>query len=244
MHPRFLPFVLVASTSLSLGWSLQACSGDAADSIGTTDSDASADTGAPIDGDDGASPDAATPGDDAGTSDDARSSEDVGASDDASSSGDATTDAGCTDPVAADINGAEACKTLAFGVGALAFEASDPNGPKTNGGAIPAGIYDVSRAERDTPKGSWRETLVFDGTNKFTRTRQIDTGSGNGLGPVTHVAGTYTTAGNQITFATECMADGGKAGDTTLPYGVTKDACGRTSFFLTVTGARITYTQR
>lgn len=243
MRSRFFPVFLVSLASFA--WGVQACSSDAADPVDTTGNDAAANghdaTSGNDDPRDGSSSEDATSHDDAGNEDDG-SSDDAGSLPDAN---DASTDAGCTDPVAADLNGTEACKALAFGVAALAFEASDPKGPKANGGAIPAGIYDVSRAERDTPKGSWRETLVFDGTNKFTRIRQIDTGSGNGLGPVTHASGTYATNGNEITFTTTCAngeeKDGGK---TTLPYGVTADACGHTNFFFTATGLRITLKQR
>lgn len=244
MRSRFLPVFLV--TLASFAWGVQACSGDAADPGDTTGDDASANGGDATTGNgdprDGGSVDDATASDDATTPDDAG---DDGGSDDAGSledASDASTDAGCTDPVAADLNGPEACKALPFGAPAVAAQASDENGPPTNGGAIPAGIYDATRFERlSVIKGTWRETLVFDGTDKFTRTRQIDTGSGNGLGPVSSASGTYSTNGNQITFADTCPS----AKSSARSYGVTKDACGHTVVVLGEAGGiRVTYTQR
>lgn len=158
-----------------------------------------------------------------------------------------TADTGaCTTPVAANLDGTESCKTLPFGTAAVNFVAVDPQGPDTMGGTLPAGIYDVTSAERTTPKGSWRETLVVDGAGKFTRIRQLDTGTGNGLGPITYVSGSYTTSGSDITFVTECVMGGtGKVGDkTTLPFGVAMDGCQHARFFFSFTGFRVTLTQR
>jgi hypothetical protein len=111
---------------------------------------------------------------------------------------------------------------------------------------LPPGIYDVTLYERTSEKGSWRETLALDGT-RFTRIRQIDTGSGTGsLGPVTYRSGTYTAGPNGLVLTFDCAFDdttASDAGSSTVPYEVVKNGC-ESSMRYGGTGIRTTLKRR
>ncbi len=144
---------------------------------------------------------------------------------DASTGDSSTTDSGCT-YTAPNVDGGGQCGTYAFGTAAV--NASTLQTVTFNGGALPPGIYDVTVYQRMTEKGSWRETLALDGT-RFTRIRQVDTGSGTGsLGPVTYRSGTYTTGPNGLVLTFDCAFDdttAADAGSSTVQYEVVKNGC-------------------
>lgn len=142
------------------------------------------------------------------------------------STGDSSTDSGCV-YTAPNVDGGGKCGTYVFGTAAV--NASTPQaGGAYDGGTLPPGIYDVTVFERASEKGSWRETLALDGT-RFTRIRQIDTGSGTGsLGPVTYRSGTYTTGANGLVLTFDCAFDdtaASDAGSNTVPYEVVQNGC-------------------
>lgn len=145
---------------------------------------------------------------------------------DASTGDSSTADSGCvyTPP---NVDGGGKCGTYAFGTAAVNASTPQAGGAYT-GGALPPGIYDVTVLERASEKGSWRETLALDGT-RFTRIRQVDTGSGTGsLGPVTYRSGTYTTGPNGLVLTFDCAFDdttAADAGSNTVPYEVVKNGC-------------------
>lgn len=143
------------------------------------------------------------------------------------------------------VDGGGVCGTYAFGTPAA--NASVPvDGGAYTGGAIPPGVYDVTLYERNSSQtGSWRETLALDGT-RFTRIRQVDTGSGGA--PVTYRSGTYTqtdAGGLLLTF--DCAFDGdagSDSGSNTIPYEVVKNGCADTTFRYGGTGIRTTLKRR
>ena len=94
-------------------------------------------------------------------------------------------------------------------------------GNSYDGGTLPPGVYDAVLAERASGVGgSWRETFVVDGTNRFTRIRQIQATADGGLGPITYRSGTYTLSGGSIQLAYDCARSDATdidAGPDTLP---------------------------
>ena len=154
----------------------------------------------------------------------------------------------CDDPPATVVlDGGGPCGTLPFGEPAAPFGGVMGDGGAFTGGTLPPGIYDAKLAERGSGQGgSWRETFVVDGT-RFTRIRQIDTGSGGGPGPVTYRSGTYTTNGQTITLSYDCAQSGDAgvdAGQDNLPFDVVPGACGRSAYRYGATGIRITLERR
>lgn len=153
-------------------------------------------------------------------------------------------DSGCV-YVAPNTDGGGVCGTHAFGTAAVNATNAQDGGAYT-GGAIAPGIYDVSLYERGSAQvGSWRETLALDGT-RFTRTRQIDTGSGSGVGPVTYRSGTYAMNGQQLVLTFDCAVDGdagSDAGSNTIVYEVVKNGC-ETSIRYGAAGIRTTLKRR
>ena len=70
---------------------------------------------------------------------------------------------------------------------------------------------------------------MVDGTNRFTRIRQIQASADGGLGPVTYRSGTYTLTGGSIRFDYDCAKNDATeldAGADTLPYDVVPGKCG------------------
>ncbi len=126
---------------------------------------------------------------------------------------------------APDLNGPGPCGTQDFGEPAAAFGPVNPDAGTTyTGTELVDGIYDAVNAERASgSSGSWRETFVVKG-NRFTRIRQINTGSGGGAGPITYRSGTFTylvSGGEQLIRMTyDCAQSGDSAvdaGDDSLP---------------------------
>lgn len=154
---------------------------------------------------------------------------------------------GCAAPAPA-LDAGGGCGTMEFGAPAAAFGAV-VGGSTYVGGALQAGIYDATGAERASAlKGSWRETFVIDGAGHFTRIRQIDTGASDASqGPVTRRSGTYTTTGTNITLTYDCALSDGvvvDAGMDTLPFdALTTGTCGA-SYRYGATGIRITLKRR
>lgn len=146
-----------------------------------------------------------------------------------------------TTPAVPDLNGANQCGAIDFGLPAAMFEpVKDDAG--LDGGALPSGIYDTVTAERASGnKGSWRETIVLADNGHFTRTRQIDPGTGN-LGPITYRSGTYSMSGNQITMTDDCSST--DQGGSTLPYNVVTDECGLPMLQYSATGFRFSLKRR
>ncbi|MBX3208574.1 MAG: hypothetical protein KF764_26310 [Labilithrix sp.] len=112
------------------------------------------------------------------------------------------------------------CGTTPFGEPAAAFGPVDATDPDYKGTTLADGIYDAINAERASAlSGSWRETLVVKG-NRFTRVRQVDTGSGSGLGAISYRAGTieYGASGTpqQVRFTYDCA----QTGDNPVDAGV------------------------
>lgn len=221
---RFFPLVVLVTFAGSAAFAIQACSSDSPGG-GNTGTDAGSSSGNPP-----------RPEGDASVVSDM----------DASKRDSSTTeDAGCT-PVAASLDAGGGCGTAEFGAVAAPFTGVDAgDGGDYMGGAFPAGIYDAVGAERASGNnGSWRETFVSDGNGRFTRIRQIDTGSGGG--PVSRRSGTYTTAGKNIKFTYDCaQADGAPidAGSDELPYEVLTAGCAAT-YRYGATGIRITLKRR
>ncbi len=159
----------------------------------------------------------------------------------------ATTPDACAAPLPS-IDAGGGCGTMEFGAPAAAFGAV-VGGSTYVGGALQAGIYDATGAERASAlKGSWRETFVIDGAGHFTRIRQVDTGASDAsLGPVTRRSGTYTTSGTNITLTYDCAQSDGvvvAAGMDTLPFdALSSGACGA-SYRYGATGIRITLKRR
>jgi len=157
---------------------------------------------------------------------------------------------GCSDVTLAVpiLSGPHACGAIDFGRPPAPFTPVDADADSTmTGGTIPPGIYDVVGAERLSGNaGSWRETIVVGADGHFTRTRQIDTGSGT-PGPVTYRSGTLTTSGSDLTFTEDCYVNGtdpGTPGTTTLPYEVVTGSCGESTLQYTATGFRFTLVAR
>lgn len=220
--------IVVVLATLAAGGSalLGACGNDTATIPDETDS------GSSSSGDGGGSSgdiDSGSSGNDGGTNGDGSTSE----------------DSGCTNPPPV-LDGGGPCGALDFGAPAAPFGGVD-GGNAYAGGTFAPGIYDAVGAERGSGLGgSWRETFVVDGTGRFTRTRQIDTGTSGGPGPVTQRSGTVTTAGTNATFTYDCAVSGGAgvdAGADTLPFEVVKDGCNVT-YRYGATGIRVTLKRR
>lgn len=152
---------------------------------------------------------------------------------------------------APDLNGSGACGTIDFGEPAANFGAVDTNDPDYKGTVLPDGIYDAINAERGSANGgSWRETFVVKG-NRFTRTRQVNTGGGGGPGPISYRSGTLEIepSGEQqkIKFTYDCAKSGDNnvdAGADTLPFdAVVADDCG-VRYRYGATGIRVTLRRR
>jgi hypothetical protein len=175
------------------------------------------------------------------------SSSSGGASSSSSSGG--ATDAGCGTPPVPVLDGGGPCGTTGFGSALVTFVQTDAGSDQGyDGGALEPGTYDAVFAERSsTLRGSWRETLVIDALQNYTRTRQIDSGSDAGLGPVTYRSGKLSTAGNQLTLQESCAVSGDAgvaAGRTTLPFDTQSDSCGTVNLRFGVTGIRVTLKKR
>lgn len=157
-------------------------------------------------------------------------------------------DAGCTSkaPAPPVADGGFGCGTMDFGKIAAPFTGVDEDAGNTyDGGAFLPGIYDAVGAERlSASGGSWRETFVVDSNGRFTRVRQIDTGSGPGA--VTRRSGTVTVKGSEATFTYDCaQSDGGfvEAGADTLPFEVVEKDC-ETRYRYGASGFRLTLVRR
>ncbi|MFO0665342.1 MAG: hypothetical protein U0174_15415 [Polyangiaceae bacterium] len=154
-------------------------------------------------------------------------------------------DASCSDY---SLQGAEKCGAMPFGALTVPFSAVDPgDGGGYQGGPLVPGIYDATLAERASGlSGSWRETFVLGCDGKFTRTRQIDTGSGPGN--VSHRSGTLTMNGATGVFTYTCYYSGDAgpldAGVDNLPSEFIKGGDGKYLFRYGVTGIRITLKRR
>lgn len=161
-------------------------------------------------------------------------------------------DAGCTyvpaPPVA---DGGGQCGTIEFGRNAVVFGGVDAGDTGFNrGGVIPPGIYDTALAERGSGSGgSMRETVVILPNGRFTRVRQLDSGSGNGVGPVTRRSGSYAyTDAGVVTFTYDCATsngtDAGAPGADSLPYEYVELACGKGVYRYGLTSLRFTLERR
>ncbi len=146
-------------------------------------------------------------------------------------------------------DGGLACGTLEFGKAAAPFgpvDAGDP-GPY-RGGVIPPGIYDAVIAERNSGAGgSFRETLVVLPNGRFTRTRQLDTSSGGGAGPLSRRSGTYKYSDAGVTFTYECATNNDAyidAGSDTFPYEFVGDSCGKGVYRFGLANLRFTLERR
>lgn len=174
-----------------------------------------------------------------------------GSSSSSSSSGGADGgDGGCTGtgPATPVLDGGGACGTVTFGLPAAAFGPVDVDaGNSYDGGTLPPGVYDAVLAERASGVGgSWRETFVVDGTNRFTRIRQIQATADGGLGPITYRSGTYTLSGGSIQLAYDCARSDATdidAGPDTLPYDVVPGKCGP-RYRYGATGIRVSLERR
>jgi len=169
-------------------------------------------TATPSDGDAAAGKDGGggTTGDDGGGTTD----------EDSGGGGEEETDAGdrCIGKYEApNVNGPGPCGTIDFGEPAANFGAVNADaGTEYVGKNLADGIYDAVNAERasGSTSGSWRETFVVKG-NRFTRIRQVDTGSGNGPAPVSYRSGTFQYDGaEQLIKLTYDCAQTGDAGLT------------------------------
>ncbi|AKU93558.1 hypothetical protein AKJ09_00222 [Labilithrix luteola] len=168
------------------------------------------------------------------------SSSDLDAGTDAADAADAAVDCP-TAPAAPDVDGPNKCGALDFGLPPAKFQpVKDDAG--LNGGTLPPGIYDTVVAERATgTKGSWQETIVLANNGRFTRTRQIDPGTGN-LGVLSYGSGTYSVSGNQLTMTDDCSSTDQRR--STLPYNVVTDECGLPMLQYSFTGFRLTMKRR
>jgi hypothetical protein len=154
---------------------------------------------------------------------------------------------------APNLNGSGPCGTIAFGEPAASFGPVDPNAGTTyDGTELADGIYDAINAERasGSNKGSWRETFVVKG-NRFTRVRQVDTGSGGGVGPISYRSGTFaydTSGAQQLIKLTYDCAKTGDAGatpaDDNLPSDAVVSADCSARFRFGASGIRITLRRR
>jgi hypothetical protein len=232
---RLFPLVLMISLAGTTALVLQACGSDSAsgdDTGGDAGGRAEAGTGSETSNKPGTETDGSVADDDASTTNDSGTGDDGGC--------EATT-------VSLDAGGG--CGTLEFGAVAVPFSGFDASaGNDYAGGAFPAGIYDAVLAERSSANaGSWRETFVSDGNGRFTRIRQINTGSGGGPGPVSRRSGTYAVSGKDVTFTYDCAQNDNVAitvpGSDTLPYEVVTDTCNAT-YRTGVTGIRISLRRR
>lgn len=145
------------------------------------------------------------------------------------------------------VNGPRACGASDFGKPAAAFSAMNAGGGAMTGGTLPPGTYDVIVAERATgTSGAWRETLVVGANGRFTRTRQIDPGTGN-AGPVTYRSGTLSVNGSDLTLTEDCYVNGATPGTPvtgTVPYKVIDGPCGEVMLQYTEPGFRFTLVAR
>ncbi|MBN9164715.1 MAG: hypothetical protein BGO98_29985 [Myxococcales bacterium 68-20] len=148
------------------------------------------------------------------------------------------------------LNGPRACGASDFGKPAAAFSSMNGGGGAMTGGTIPPGTYDVIVAERATgTTGAWRETLVVGADARFTRTRQIDPGTGN-AGPVTYRSGTLSVNGSDLTLTEDCYVNGATPGTPgtpatgTVPYKVIEGPCGEVMLQYTEPGFRFTLVAR
>jgi hypothetical protein len=140
------------------------------------------------------------------------------------------------------------CGTVAFGLAAADFTQALPDAGGYDGGVIEPGVYDAVFAERSSAaRGSWRETFVVDAQGRFTRIRQIDTGTGNGPGPITYRSGTVSTTGAEVKLTYTCAVSGDAGVDAssdTLPFDTASDTCGTTQYRYGATGIRATLKRR
>lgn len=179
-----------------------------------------------------------------GDDEDEEEEEDAGKPTDAGKK-DATTDANCPQPVAPVADGGEFCGASPFGKPGAAFGGVDGGDSNYLGGSIPPGIYDAVVAERGSGTGgSWRETLVIEANGHYTRTRQVDTGSGPG--PLTHRSGTIAIDGGSIDFVESCAYTDGAMADAAVPtqqFEVVTSGC-NTDYRFGAAGIRITLRRR
>lgn len=146
-----------------------------------------------------------------------------------------------------EFDGGGPCGTHAFGKPAAQFVAVDPDASTTPfNGAIPQGIYDVIKAERQSGNaGSWRETFVVGPNGTFSRVRQLDL-DGGGPNEITYRSGTMTPDGGSLFFVFTCAIDGDAGVDSgtgSIPYqlvDVGGDPTLRFEFF----GVRVTTDRR
>lgn len=238
MRVRFFPslaLVLGSAALVSSSALVTACSDDTANaSTRSPESDSGTSSTDEHTRDDESTPSAKDAG--ADTSNDAKASEQDAEVDAA----DARVECPAT-PAVPDLNGPNQCGAIDFGLPAAMFEpVKDDAG--LQGGTLPSGIYDTITAERASgAKGSWRETIVLAENGRFTRTRQIDPGTGN-LGPLTYRSGTYSMSGNEITLTDDCSST--DLGGSTLPYNVVMDECGLPMLQYSATGFRFTLKRR
>ena len=140
------------------------------------------------------------------------------------------------------------CGTSPFGEPATTFVAVDPDGGVGySGTTLAPGIYDAVKAERLSANGgSWRETFVVSG-NRFTRIRQVDTGTGSGPGPISYRSGTFVYAGQFIQLTYDCaqLNDAGvDAGFDELPSDAITTADCNAQYRYGASGIRVTLRRR
>lgn len=143
------------------------------------------------------------------------------------------------------------CGTTPFGEPAAAFGPVDTTDPDYKGTTLADGVYDAINAERGSAlAGSWRETLVIKG-NRFTRVRQVDTGSASGPGAVSYRAGTLEYGANgepqQIRFTYDCAQTGDNvvdAGVDNLPSDAIVESDCSARFRYGASGIRVTLRRR
>ncbi len=149
-----------------------------------------------------------------------------------------------------DLQGAGACGTKGFGEPAALFgPVFVDGGTDYTGTTLADGIYDAINAERASGgNGSWRETFVVKG-NRFTRIRQVDTGSGPA--PITYRSGTWTydTTKNPqvIRLSYDCAVTGDAgvdAGEDNLPSDALLSSDCSARYRYGASGIRITLRRR
>lgn len=121
---------------------------------------------------------------------------------------------------APNLNGPGPCGTVDFGEPAAAFgPVNEDAGVTYSGTALADGIYDAVSAERSSANGgSWRETFVVEG-NRFTRIRQVDTGTGSGPGPISYRSGTFAYEAADGEQRIKLTYDCAKTGDDAVDAG-------------------------
>ena len=169
---------------------------------------------------------------------------------DGSTKEDSGSDAGCADKVV-NLDAGGQCGTVEFALPVAPFGPVDGGDAPYVGGTIPAGVYDVTIAERASGNGGfWHEVFVVDGKGRYTRTRQIaTTNSDASVGPLTRRSGKYTlnAAAKTIKLEPDCATSDGTpvdAGSDELPYEVTGDLCKAPVYRFGATGFRLTFKRR